>query len=105
MEGPANLYQRRQEIARERMPSVHPPLTAFRMGMDGTFWIDLRETEEGPIALVLDEDGRPLAHVLLPPRTTIRQATRSHIWVTERNEFDLASVVRYRVEGVPGGPE
>jgi hypothetical protein len=37
----------------------------------------------------------------IPERATIRQASATHIWVTELDPFDLASVVRYRVEGLP----
>jgi len=103
-EGPPDLYRRRQAIARDQMPTVHPPVTGFRLGMDGTIWIDLRESEEGRVTLVLDGDGRPLAYVLLPEGAVIRQATRTHVWMTEADEFDLSDVVRYRVEGLGGMP-
>ena len=100
-EGPADLYDRRQAIARERIPPVHAPVTGLLIGLDGTIWIQLRETAEGRPTLVLDQRGDPIGSVLLPSNSTIRQATRTRIWVTEVDPFDLVSVVRYRVDALP----
>jgi hypothetical protein len=100
-EGPADVGRRRQEIARERMPAVHPPASEFRVGLDGSIWIDLRPTSEGNVTLVLDPRGVPIASVLVPGGVLIRQASRDHVWAIHRDALGLTSVVRYRVEGLP----
>jgi hypothetical protein len=94
--GASDLEPRFQAVARERMPAVYAPVTGFRLGLDDTFWLDLRETGEGRVTLILDARGEPIGAVLLPAHVVIRQASRTHLWVTERDEFGLNSVVRYR---------
>jgi hypothetical protein len=100
-EGPADIGRRRQAIARERMPAVHPPASEFRVGLDGKIWIDLRPTRDGNVTLVLDARGVPIASVLVPDGVLIRQASRDRLWAIHRDALGLTSVVRYRVEGLP----
>lgn len=96
-EGPSDLGRRFQEIARDRMPPVYAPVQAMVLGLDETTWLTLRDVGQGRVALGLDARGDVIGRVSLPPRTTLRQATRTHVWVTESDEDGLASVVRYRV--------
>ena len=91
-----NLARRFRAQARERAPAVYPP-TAVTLGLDGTIWVALRSTEHGTPVHVLSETGDPIASLLLPKRTRIQQASMTHVWVTEYDPLDLASVVRYRV--------
>jgi hypothetical protein len=97
-EGPPDLGRRFQEIARSRMPSFYPPVTGLLFGMDGTTWIRLPGKDDIRAAQVLDARGSLIGVVSPPKRSDIRQATLTHIWVTERDEDDLVSVVRYRVD-------
>ena len=100
-----NLARRFRAQARERAPAVYPP-TAVTLGLDGTIWVALRPTEHGTPVHVLSETGDPIASLLLPKRTRIQQASMTHVWVTEYDPLDLASVVRYQVIRHPGpGPE
>lgn len=87
-----------QAAARERMPKVYSPVEAIMLASDSTTWITMRPTADGANAMVLDTEGTPLASVLLPPRSRIRHASGTHVWVTETDAFDLTSVVRYRIE-------
>ena len=96
-----NLTRRFRGLARERAPVVYPP-TAVKLGLDGTIWVTLRPTEHGTPVHVLSETGDPIASLLLPKRTRIQQASMTHVWVTESDPLDLASVVRYRVVRHPG---
>ena len=96
-----DLARRFRAIARERAPIVYPP-AAVTLGLDGTIWVELRRTDRGTPVHVLSEAGDPIASLLLPARTRIQQATMTHIWVTEYDPLDLASVVRYRVIRHPG---
>jgi hypothetical protein len=97
-EGPPDLGKRFQDIARSRMPSFYPPVSGLLFGMDGTTWIRLRMKNDVQSAQVLDARGNLIGVVNPPKRTFIHRATRTHIWVTERDEDDLVSVVRYRID-------
>ncbi len=100
-----NLARRFRALARERAPVAYPP-TAVKLGLDGTIWVTLRPTDHGTPVHVLSETGAPIASLLLPKRTRIQQASMTHVWVTEYDPLDLASVVRYRIVQHPGtGPE
>jgi len=93
-------HDRARALARERAPAVYPP-TDVTLGLDGTVWVELRPTDRGTPVHVVSEAGDPIGSLLLPLRSKIQQASMTHVWVTETDVFDLASVVRYRV--VRGG--
>ncbi len=100
-----DLARRFRALARERAPVVYPP-TAVTLGLEETIWVTLRPTDHGTPVHVLSETGDPIASLLLPKRTRIQQASKTHMWVTEYDPLDLASVVRYRIVQHPGtGPE
>ena len=91
-----NLARRFRARARELAPAVYPP-SDVTLGLDGTIWVELRRTDSGTPVHVLSETGDPIGSLLLPARSRIHQASMTHVWVTERDQVDLASVVRYRV--------
>ena len=91
-----NLARRFRAGARALAPVVYPP-TGVTLGLDGTIWVELRRTDSGTPVHVLSEAGDPIGSLLLPPRTRIRQAGMTHLWVAEWDELGLTSVVRYRV--------
>ena len=92
----SGLARRFRATARQRAPAVYGPKDVT-LGLDGTVWVELRSTERGTPVVVISEAGDPIGSLLLPPRSKIRQAGMTHVWVTERDPLDLASVVRYRV--------
>lgn len=96
-----DLARRFRAVARERAPVVYPP-TGVTLGLDGTIWVELRRTDRGTPVHVLSETGDQIGSLLLPARSRIRQASMTHVWVTEYDPLDLASVVRYRVIRHPG---
>lgn len=91
-----HLARRFRALARERVPVVYPP-TDVTLGLDGTIWVELRRTDSGTPVHVLNEAGDPIGSLLLPVRSKIRQASRTHLWATEWDQLGLTSVVRYRV--------
>jgi hypothetical protein len=95
-EGAAPL-SRFQDAARQRIPAVYAPVERIVLGLDHTVWLTLRATPEGREAVVLDARGTPMATVPLPARSVVQGATSSHLWVTETDADDLASIVRYRI--------
>ena len=102
-EGPADLPQRFQAIARERMSSWYIPVETITLGLDETIWVGMRLTDDGRPYLVLNSRGDPVASLTLPRSSRLRQATASRIWVTETDDDGLTSVVRYRVIGLSCG--
>lgn len=103
-EGPADMYERFATMARDRMPRWFIPVESLTLGLDGTTWIGLRPTNEGRGYLVLDSRGDPVGSVMVPTTTRVRQATATHIWVTETDDDGLSSVVRYRLTGITCTP-
>jgi hypothetical protein len=99
-EVPSTLAARFQALAKQRVPPVYAPVQRITLGLDSTVWIDLRPTAEGQMTLVLDERGKPIGSVIVPPGSRVQQASRSHVWMTEIDEYGLASIVRYRVRGL-----
>lgn len=76
----------------------HPPLQDMIIGRDGTTWISLANRDGERPYLVLDPDGAPLGRVHVSDRSRIAEAERDRIWVIEKDEFDVESLVRYAVE-------
>jgi hypothetical protein len=102
-EGPADLPQRFQALARERMSQWYIPVETLTLGLDQTVWIGMRPTDEGRGYLILNDRGDPIGSVMVPTSTRVRQASATHIWVTETDDDGLSSVVRYRVLGLTCG--
>ncbi|NUQ12819.1 MAG: hypothetical protein HUU26_10925 [Gemmatimonadaceae bacterium] len=104
LEGPADLPQRFQAIARERMPAWYTPAEAVLLGLDLTTWVGMRPMAEGRSYLVLDRRGEPVGSLVVPRTTRVRQASATHVWVTETDADGLSSVVRYRISGLSCRP-
>jgi hypothetical protein len=101
---PADLEERVQAIARERLPRWYIAPESLTLGLDQTIWIGIRPTAEGRGYLILNGRGDPIGSLMVPASTRIRQASATHIWVTETDDDGLSSVVRYRVLGLNCGP-
>jgi len=109
------------------IPDTKPPYRAIVGGEDGTIWVlvsqpgvrreDPSYDPTDPQAIpdewiepalfdVFEEDGRYLGAVRTPPGFNARWPqplfTREWVLATVRDEFDVQTVVRYRVE-LPGG--
>lgn len=103
-EGGSVVIKEFQEMSRAKMPSFYSEAETFVVGLDNTLWIGGRRTATGQPFQVLDNAGNILATVPIPPNSRLRQASRANIWVTEKDAYDLTSVVRYKVTGIPCGP-
>jgi hypothetical protein len=102
-EGPQDLPQRFQAIARERMSSWYIPVETITLGIDQTVWVGMRPSDAGREYLVLNGRGDPIGSLLLPRSSRLRQANATHIWVTETDNDGLTSVVRYRIQALRCG--
>jgi hypothetical protein len=78
-------------------PSVYAEADWIRIGDDNRIWVRLRRTPDSSPGLVLSPTGEPEYRVLLPRNVSLAAMNGTHVWVLERDEFDVESVVRYRV--------
>jgi hypothetical protein len=97
-----DMAKRVQDIARDRISRWYIPAETITAGLDHTIWIGMRATAEGRGYLILNGRGDPIGSLMVPSSTRLRQASATHIWVTETDDDGLSSVVRYRVLGLTG---
>jgi hypothetical protein len=77
-------------------PPMIPPVVGMVHGADDRLWIRLADRGEERPYLILDSMGEPEAELVLPTHSRIAVADRSHIWVIERDDFGVESLLRYR---------
>lgn len=92
--------KRFQEIAAEKMPLIYPGALYVLLGQDDTVWIGHRPSSLGQTWTVLDDSGRPIGSVNIPPRARLHRASRKQLWTTLKDENDLPNVIHYRVIGL-----
>jgi hypothetical protein len=80
-----------------RAPASYPPLTDIHVGRDGTVWVGLREDGDGKPYVVLSPEGEKIGSAILPHRRRVRVAELDRLWVVERDELDVESLVQYGV--------
>ena len=89
------------------VPRFLPPVTSLRRsGATDMLWVS-REWMQGVVPhrryAALSEDLRLLATLELPPRARlVGQYDDRSIWVVERDEFDVETLVRYELIAAPG---
>lgn len=78
-------------------PTIFPPLDDLVIGNDGTVWLGMIEDETGRPYRVYEPDGAPLGNLVLPPGARLAAAERERVWVVEKDELGVESIVRYPV--------
>lgn len=78
--------------------SVYPPLTRIIIGRDGTVFVQMHADAGVAPVRVIGADGDPLGWLSLPERSRVAVGEGDRIWVIERDEVDVETVVRYAVE-------
>jgi hypothetical protein len=81
-----------------RIPEVYPPLTGMVVGRDLSIWLELSTDAGERRYFVTDGEGEALGQVVLPVQSRIAAAFLEQVWVIERDELDVESLVRYRVD-------
>ena len=94
---PPTLPRSVERELRSRVPPVYPPVYEILLGSDGRTWIRLYRGDGREEWLILDADGDPQGRVVIPVGIRVYVATASHVWGLESDEFDVESIVRYRV--------
>ncbi|HUF49726.1 MAG TPA: hypothetical protein VMN60_02770 [Longimicrobiales bacterium] len=82
---------------RAAAPSVFGEAERLVIGADDRVWVGMRRRADGTRWLVLSSTGDPVGDIVLPPRVLLSAADGEHVWCIERDEFDVGSVVRYRI--------
>lgn len=80
-----------------RIPPVYPPVTDLIVGQDGSLWIELIVRDRVRPYLVLSAEGDVLGTVNLSERSRLAAARLDRIWVVERDDLEVESVVTYGV--------
>jgi hypothetical protein len=94
---PPEVAQLLKREMQERMPRMYPPVHTLLIGSDHGIWLGLRATDQGAPWLLLDSNGDPVGRLFLPANQAVRAAGPQHLWVTERDEFGVESVLRLRI--------
>lgn len=109
------LVTRTQELLPRNPPEVPPdlgqvirsgldlegqfaPIRGLMVGSDHSVWLARTLGASRTEWIALDETGDPLVRVTVPEGESLRAATRSGIWTTHTDEFDVRYVTHYRVE-------
>lgn len=73
------------------------PIRQVIMGSDGTLWLRTQRQAGHDPWLVLDPSGDSIGTLLVAPGSSLNQPSAGVVWMVERDQDDLPSVVRYRV--------
>jgi hypothetical protein len=84
--------------AQARIPKYYPSLESMLIGRDGCIWIQYPTHANARAYLGIDANGDVLGTLILPRTSRLAVAQRDRIWITERDENDVQSIVRYRVD-------
>lgn len=79
-------------------PPMFPPIRSLMIGQDNTVWIEQRLREGSYPLYVIAPDGEPIGTLFNPQDRRIVSVTRESMWVVERNEVGIESLVRYGIE-------
>ena len=89
----------RAEIKRALfIPQFYPPITSGVAGADGSLWLRREEGRDSTHYWIIDKQGRRVGQVNLPTSVTLMAAAESMVWAVRRDEFDVPTVVRYRIQ-------
>jgi hypothetical protein len=89
----AAVYRKRVTV-----PRYYPPITSIVLDRDGSMWLRERPVSNTASYLVLDANGRLLGRATLPANVEIAAVEGRKVWALVTDEFDVQSVVRYRVD-------
>lgn len=80
-------------------PAIYSEAERLAIGDDGRIWIGMRARGEERRWQALSASGEPEAEVVLPRTVTLWAADEAHLWGVDRDELDVESAVRYRIDG------
>jgi hypothetical protein len=78
------------------IPAFYPPVRAVVLASDGSTWLHTQGVPNGEW-LILDPDGLPFARADGPAALQIMAVAGDQLWGVELDDYDVPSVVRYRI--------
>lgn len=80
------------------IPEYYPPTASGFAAADGTLWLRREPGASEVDYLVIGADGSLLARVAVPSHVTLMAAAASYAWGVQKDEYDVPTVIRYRIE-------
>lgn len=89
-----------------RAADTKPAFQGFRVDDEGRIWVEpSRAEDEDPALELWTADGEWAGRIAAPPGLQLLYpaplARGDHLWAVVTDEFDVPSVVRFRIEGLP----
>lgn len=94
----ARLYAERVKI-----PPYFPPAVRVIVGDDGTLWIEQWRSGQRRPYVVLDSSARMLGRLALPWSSRVVAANAQLVWIVQRDERGIESLLRYRIRPLDPG--
>jgi len=94
---PYNPALARLYAERARIPPYLPPAVSVIVGDDGTLWIEQWRSGQQRPYVVLDSSARGIGRLALPWSSRVAAGNAQLVWIVERDEVGLESLVRYRI--------
>ena len=86
------------------LPDYFPPVSRMIVGVDGTIWLRREPvSEEVHLWEVFDEDLDLVGRLEIPSSISLHQVSRTKVWATVHDEFDVPSLVRMHVTPADDG--
>lgn len=84
-------------------PAYRSPAQELVVGRDGSIWVRMTSRTDSSSWLVFDRSGEPGGRITLPTSFELMEADLSHVWGSERDELDVAYLLRFRIERAAAG--
>lgn len=82
---------------KRRIPRFYNPVAELFVGNDGRIWIGMPPGGDTREWLVLDRAGSLVARMKTPAKLVLKNASSTNVWGIETDEFDVQSIVRFRI--------
>lgn len=93
---------RDQSVPASRAPSVLSPVYGALLRADGMAFVTIRRDIDSWRAVLVDRQGVERGQLDLPPNTQLLMVAGQKLWLRERDEDGVNSVVRYRMRCTRG---
>jgi hypothetical protein len=84
-------------MRKAKVPTVYPPVSRFFLAQDSTVWVRLRQTGDLVPWVILSPRGEPVDTLRLPPTLRPVEASNNQLYLIERDENDVESILRFRL--------
>lgn len=82
---------------KRNIPKHYNPVADLFIGLDDRIWLGMPADGATREWLVLDSQGHLTGRMVTPRKVTLKAANQTHAWGFDVDEFDVQSVLRYRI--------